>query len=55
MPDVATRSLPPVPASAWLRAMPPAMRFVLHGDARARAAAAPVWGAAFAEEPWRQV
>jgi sarcosine oxidase subunit gamma len=53
MPDVATRSLPPVPATAWMRAMPPAMRFVLHGDARARAVAAAVWGAAFAEQPCR--
>jgi sarcosine oxidase subunit gamma len=53
MPDTATRSLPPVPATEWMKAMPPAMRFVLHGDARVRAAAAPVWGAAFAEEPCR--
>jgi sarcosine oxidase subunit gamma len=55
MPDAAIRSLPPVPATAWMRAMPPAMRFVLHGDARVRAAAAAVWGAAFAEEPCRAV
>jgi len=55
MPDAAIRSLPPVPATAWLRAMPPAMRFVLHGDARVRAAAAPVWGASFAEEPCRAI
>jgi sarcosine oxidase subunit gamma len=53
MADAATRSLPPVPATAWMRAMPPAMRFVLHGDARVRAAAAPVWGASFAEGPCR--
>jgi len=53
MPDAAIRSLPPVPATAWMRAMPPAMRFVLHGDAPVRTAAAPVWGAAFAEEPCR--
>ena len=39
MPDAAIRSLPPVPATAWLKALPPAMRFVLHGDARVRAAA----------------
>jgi sarcosine oxidase subunit gamma len=55
MPDAAIRSLPPVPATEWMRAMPPAMRFVLHGDARVRAAAAPVWGVAFAEEPCRAV
>jgi sarcosine oxidase subunit gamma len=53
MPDAAIRRPPPVPATAWLRAMPPAMRFVLHGDARVRALAAPVWGAAFAEDPCR--
>jgi sarcosine oxidase subunit gamma len=53
MPDAAIRSLPPAPATAWMKAMPPAMRFVLHGDARVRAAAAPVWGACFAEEPCR--
>jgi len=55
MPDAAPRSLPPVRATEWLRAMPPAMRFILHGDQRARAAAAPVWGAAFAEQPCRAV
>jgi sarcosine oxidase subunit gamma len=53
MPEPATRSLPPVPACEWMRAAAPAMRFVLHGDARVRAAAAPVWGAAFSEEPCR--
>lgn len=53
MPDAAIRSLPAVPATSWMKAMPPAMRFILHGDARVRAAAAPVWGAAFAEEPCR--
>ena len=53
--DGAVRSLPAVPASAWMKAMPPAMRFILHGDVRARAAAAPAWGAAFAEQPCRAV
>jgi len=55
MPDAATRSLPPVPAMAWMKAMPSAMRFVLDGDIGVRAAGAPVWGAAFAEEPCRAV
>jgi sarcosine oxidase subunit gamma len=55
MPDIATRSLPPVPAAEWLKAVPPAMRFILHADARARAAAAPIWGVAFAEESCRAV
>jgi len=53
MPEPATRSLPPVPATEWMRAMPPAMRFILQGCARVRAAAAPAWGAAFSEEPCR--
>jgi sarcosine oxidase subunit gamma len=53
MPDVATRSPPTVPAREWIKAMPPAMRFILHGDARVRAAVAPAWGIAFAEEPCR--
>jgi sarcosine oxidase, subunit gamma len=55
MPDIATRSLPRVPATEWLKAVPPAMRFILHADARARSAAAPIWGVAFAEEPCRAV
>jgi sarcosine oxidase subunit gamma len=53
MANVATRCLPRVPATKWLRAVPPAMRFILHADARARAVAAPVWGSAFSEEPCR--
>lgn len=55
MPEAAIRSLPPVPAAEWLKAMPPALRFILHGDAGARAAAASAWGAGFAEEPCRAV
>jgi sarcosine oxidase, subunit gamma len=55
MPEAATRSRPPVPATEWMKPLPPAMRFILHGNARARAIAAPVWGAAFAEEACRSV
>jgi sarcosine oxidase subunit gamma len=55
MADAAPRSLPPVPATDWMQAMPPAMRFILHGDARARAAAAPIWGVAFASQACRAV
>jgi sarcosine oxidase subunit gamma len=55
MAELASRSLPPVAAAQWIQAVPPAMRFILHGDARARAAAAPVWGAAFAEQACRAV
>ena len=53
MPDAATRSLPSVPDTSWLKALPPAMRFVLHGDAQVRAAAAPAWGAGFTEQACR--
>ncbi|HEV7612227.1 MAG TPA: sarcosine oxidase subunit gamma family protein [Steroidobacteraceae bacterium] len=55
MPEAATRSLPPVPATEWMRPLPAAMRFILQGDARVRAIAAPLWGAAFAEEACRAV
>jgi sarcosine oxidase, subunit gamma len=53
MVDVAARSLPQVPAAEWMKLVPPAMRFILHGDARARAAAAPIWRAPFAEHACR--
>ena len=53
MAETPARSLPPLPATQWMRALPPAMRFILHGDARARAAAAPVWGVAFASQACR--
>lgn len=55
MPDLATRHPPEVPAADWLRALPPAARFVLHADDAARAAAAPAWGVAFAEHACRAV
>jgi sarcosine oxidase subunit gamma len=53
MPEVATRSLPTVPQTEWIKALPPAMRFILHGDVVARSAAASVWGVAFAEQSCR--
>jgi sarcosine oxidase, subunit gamma len=53
MPEVATRSLPQVPQKEWISALPPAMRFILHGDVGARSAAASVWGVAFAEQSCR--
>ena len=55
MPEVATRSQPQVPQQEWIRALPPAMRFILHGDVGARSAAASVWGAAFAEQSCRAI
>jgi sarcosine oxidase, subunit gamma len=53
MPEVATRSLPRVPQTEWIRALPPAMRFILHGDVGVRSAAAQVFGVAFAEQACR--
>jgi sarcosine oxidase subunit gamma len=53
MSEIALRLAPPVQASEWLNALPPAARWVLHGDARARALAAPVFGVAFAEAACR--
>src|SRR5450631_4135737 len=55
MRGVATRSLPHVPAIEWIKPIPPAMRFILHGGMRARAAAVPVWGAAFDSQACRAV
>jgi sarcosine oxidase subunit gamma len=53
MPEAAIRILPQVPAAPWLEALPPAMRFILHGDQGVRNKAAPIWGAEFAEESCR--
>ena len=53
MSDGVPRSAPAVPANAWIKPLPPAMRFILQGGLEARAAAARVWGAAFTEQPCR--
>jgi sarcosine oxidase, subunit gamma len=55
MPEAATRNLPAVPAAPWLQALPPALRYVLHGGAAARAAAAATWGPDFADQACRAV
>jgi sarcosine oxidase subunit gamma len=55
MAEVATRSRPPVPQKEWICTLPPAMRFIFHGDAGARSAAASVWGVAFAEQSCRAI
>jgi sarcosine oxidase, subunit gamma len=55
MPDVAVRTPPTVTPTEWMKAVPPAMRFILHGDAGVRAIAAPVWGVAFSEQSCRAV
>ena len=52
---LATRSPPQVHPEEWMTPLPPASRFILHGDSLARTAASPVWGAAFSEEPCRAV
>ncbi len=53
MADTAMRRVPAVPSSGWLKALPPAVRLVLHGDARARAHALPHWDAGFSETACR--
>jgi sarcosine oxidase, subunit gamma len=53
MVEQAARRAAEIRAVPWLQPLPPATRLVLHGDARARALALPVWGVAFAEEPCR--
>jgi sarcosine oxidase, subunit gamma len=50
---VEPRRPPIVPAPEWMRALPPADRWILHGDARVRALATPVWGVAFSEAACR--
>ena len=55
MAEAALRRPPPVSAAEWLKTLPPAARWVLHGDAQARARAAPVWGVGFSETACRAV
>jgi sarcosine oxidase subunit gamma len=53
MAEQAARRAPAISATPWLQPLRPATRLLLHGDARARALALPVWGVAFAEESCR--
>jgi len=53
MADTAMRRVPAVPSTGWLNALPPALRLVLHGDARARALALPHWGVGSSEAACR--
>lgn len=55
MSELAQRRPPAVLSRDWLKMLPPAGRWVLHGGPAARALAAPVWGAAFPEEACRAV
>jgi sarcosine oxidase subunit gamma len=50
MVEPAARTVPAVSAALWLKALAPAERFAFYGEAPARAAATPVWGAIFSEE-----
>jgi sarcosine oxidase subunit gamma len=53
MAEAVLRLPPQVSAVDWLKTLPPAARWVLHGDARARALAAPVWGVGFSDTACR--
>lgn len=53
MDDLVQRRPPLMPATEWLRVLPPSARWILHGGARARALAAPVWGTDFSQSACR--
>ncbi|HEY3850075.1 MAG TPA: sarcosine oxidase subunit gamma family protein [Steroidobacteraceae bacterium] len=55
MAELAQRRPPAIASAAWLKQLPPASRWVLHGGAGARALAAPAWGVAFSEEACRAI
>jgi sarcosine oxidase subunit gamma len=53
MAEPAHRRPPAGTSTEYLRWLPPAARWVFHGDARARGLIAPVWGAGCSEEACR--
>jgi sarcosine oxidase, subunit gamma len=53
MVETAARQAPRMPAAEWLEPAPPAMRLAFFGCAKARAALAPLWEAAFSEQACR--
>jgi sarcosine oxidase, subunit gamma len=53
MVETVTRRVPNVAASEWLRDLGPATRLAFYGDAKARTAAAPVWGVEFSDDACR--
>jgi sarcosine oxidase subunit gamma len=55
MADAALRRPPHLSAADWLKTLPPAARWVLHGDAQARSLAAPAWGVGFSERACRAI
>jgi sarcosine oxidase subunit gamma len=53
MAEATLRRPPQLSAVDWLETLPPAARWVLHGNAEARALAAPAWGVGFSETACR--
>jgi sarcosine oxidase subunit gamma len=53
MAEASLRRPPQVSAADWLKTLPPAARWVLHGDAQARTLATPAWGVGFSETACR--
>jgi sarcosine oxidase subunit gamma len=53
MVEAVRRRAPAIRASEWLKQLPAATRLAFYGDARARAAALPVWGVEFSEDACR--
>jgi sarcosine oxidase subunit gamma len=53
MVELATRRAPAISNTAWLKALPPAVRLSFYGSAEARSAAAGAWGVEFSEEACR--
>jgi sarcosine oxidase subunit gamma len=53
MAEAALRQPPQLSAAGWLKTLPPAARWVLHGNRQARALAAPIWGVDFSDTACR--
>ena len=53
MAEPALRRPPQLSAADWLKTLPPAARWVMHGNAQARGWAARVWGVGFSETACR--
>ncbi|MGD0503829.1 MAG: sarcosine oxidase subunit gamma family protein [Steroidobacteraceae bacterium] len=55
MAELAQRRPAAIASTDWLKLLPPAGRWVLHGGPAARALAAPLWGVGFSEDACRAV
>jgi sarcosine oxidase subunit gamma len=53
MAELALRRQPSIRSTDWLKLLPPASRWILHGGPAARARAAPVWGVQLPETACR--